>query len=165
MKHVLLATLLLAALPAHAAPDASPLALPERRALQTYQASTFPGLQARIQQAAGFDVPVQVQWEAIAVRGQAASYNEPDYWTNTIFLPIEDALKSIGSDEIGKKALRDTLKGVAVTFDPDTAPASAYERGVTFKDGVLTINFQPFTNVSDRADRVKAIVKVVEAGL
>lgn len=170
MKRLLLAAALLAnalpaPLPAHAAPDTSPLALPERRALQTYQASTFPALQARIREAAGFEVPLDVQWEALAMRGQAASFNEPDFWTNVIFVPLEDALRATASDETGKKALRDGLKSILVTYDPATAPASAYERGVTFEDGVLQINFQPFTNVNDRKDRADAIRKVLEAGL
>lgn len=166
MKHLLLAaTLLATVLPAYAAPDTSPLALPERRALQTYQANTFPALQTRIRDAAGFEVPLQVQWEALAIRGQGANFNEPDFWTNVIFVPLEDALKATASDEIGKKALRDGLKSILVTYDPATAPASAYERGVTFEDGVLRINFQPFSNVSDRKDRADAIRKVLEAGL
>lgn len=168
MKLALLALSLLAAtpvLPAHAAPDTSPLALPERRGLQAYQANMFPDLRRRITEAAGFEVPMEVQWEAIAIRGQGASYSNPDYWTNVIFVPLEDALKAIGSDALGKQALRDGLKSVAVTYDPDTAPASNYPNGVKFTAGVLTINFQPFTNSNDRADRAAAIRKVLEAGL
>ena len=164
MKRMLLALCLLSA-PVAAAPDTSPLALPERRGIQAYQASTLPELQRRINEAAGFEVPLQVQWEAIAGRGQGASYNEPDYWTNVIFVPLAEALKEVGADDMGRKALKDSLKTVVVTYDKDTAPASAYERGVSFKGGVLTINFQPYANTSDVKDRTAAIRKVLEAGL
>lgn len=120
---------------AWAAPDTSPLSLLERRAVQAYETGPFPDLQRRIHEAAGFEVPLAA------------------------------ALSQVGSDALGKQALRAGLKSIVITYDEATAPPSNYENGVTFKDGVLTLNFHPYTNTGDVEPRSAAIRKVLEAGL
>ncbi len=162
-----LLVLCLAAAPvgAMAAPDSSPLTLPERRGIDAYQNGPFPQLRQRIQDAAGFAVPVEVKWDAIAVRGESSRYADKVYWTDVYFAPIADALAKVGADAMGKQALKDRLKSIVILYDQDTAPLSAYEKGVTFEGGVLTINFQPGVNANDTAERRDAIVKKLEAGL
>ncbi len=76
-----------------------------------------------------------------------------------------DALKAITADDIGKEALKAGLKKVVITFDESTAPASNYETGLKLTDGVLTMNFTPWSNEDDLKRRAEAIQKVVEAGL
>lgn len=147
------------ALPAGAA------SLAERRAIKAYQENVFPAQLKAIHDAAGFAVPVDVRWEAIAVADRGDSYGEEWFWTKVYFTPLRTALAAITADAMGKDALTAKLKTIVVTFDEATAPASAYERGVSFAGGVLTVNFKPGTNADDVQARADAIRKVLEAGL
>ena len=59
---------------------------------------------------------------------------------------------------------------MVITYDASTAPASNYPNGITVADGVLTINFAPYSNAGDETsvnfkERVNAIQKGVEAKL
>jgi hypothetical protein len=149
---------------------ASTLGLAERRALKEYQDKSFVAHEAALKAATSADVTILIDWDKLAVQGQADSYNTPEYWDETIFLPLTDALKQIGRDEMGSSALKAKIKKIHVTFDPDTAPASNYANGVKFENGIITINFQPGVNSGDAEssqykERVKAIVGALEPGL
>ena len=141
------------------------LGLAERRAIAGYQASVFPDLLTKIRAAAGTDIEVDVGWDRIAQPGQAAQYAGPGYWTDIYFTPLIRALTAIGSDAMGRDALKAKLRRIAVAYNPDTAPASNYPNGLRFADGTLTINWHPNSNASDVADRAEALQKVLEAGL
>jgi hypothetical protein len=141
------------------------LGLAERRALKEYQEKTFLGLQTQITQAAGFEVPLEVQWDAIAQPGDATKYASDDYFTNIYFTPLVDALKKITADDMGKQALKTKLRKVVVTYNKATAPASNYPTGLNFESGTLTINFQPYSNANDVTPRADAIQKLLESKL
>jgi hypothetical protein len=147
------------------AEEASKLALPERRAVKEYQEKILPDLKKQLDAAAGFEVPIEVVWDSIALPGAAENYSAPDYWTNIYFVPIIDALKAVAVDEDGKKALKEHLKKIVIKLVPDKAPASNYADGLTFTEGTLTINWTPYSNAGDIAPRGKAIQTVLEAAL
>lgn len=157
-----LACLLAVAGPA-IAQDALPLA--ERRALKTYQDDVYPGQLAAIRQAAGFDLDLDVKWDVITRPGQSVAMQREGYFTKVFFLPLIEALKGVAQDEMGKAAVRKGLKKVVVTYDKATAPISAYANGLTFEDGVLTVNFEPGVNENDVRDRTKAIRDLLESRL
>jgi hypothetical protein len=142
-----------------------PLPIEDSVALKAYQKSIFPAQQAAIHKAAGFEVPIDVRWDAIAAPDEGESYSDENYWTNIFFVPLAQALSEVTSDSAAKQAVRDKLKKIVVTYDKETAPALAYEKGVKFEDGVLTLNFRPFSNTSDVAPRMQAIRKKLEAKL
>ena len=139
--------------------------LAERRALKEYQESVLPDLQNQINSAAGFEVPLNIEWTEIAQPGEEENYSSEAYFTNVYFTPIVKALSSITSDSLGQEALKANLKGINIGYDPETAPSSAYEDGVDFKDGQLSLNFIPFSNASDIDDRAQAIVNLLESKL
>ena len=141
------------------------LGLAERRAIKEYQDGKYVELKKAIDAAAGFEVAVDVQWDLIAQPGEADSYSSDDYWTNIYFQPLIDALKSVTSDAMGKDSLKEHLKQVVVTYDTATAPASNYPDGVKFVDGILTLNFTPWSNAGDVKPRTEAIQKTLEASL
>lgn len=147
------------------AQDAASLALPERRALKEYQEKKLPELQKNINAAAKFDVPMEIQWGAIAQKDQGGSYMEDDYFTNVYFVPLANALKEVTSDAMGADALKAKLKKVVITYDQSTAPASNYPNGIKFENGTLTINFTPFSNSADVEPRTKAIAAGLESKL
>jgi hypothetical protein len=144
------------------------MGLAERRALKEYQEKKFPAVKAALDKAAGFEVPLEVEWDKIAGEGEASSYDQDYYFTDTYFTPLTDALKQIAGEDMGRAALKKGLKKVLVTFDAATAPATNYKNGWPFKNGVLTINYQAGVNTQDpsaHAERVEALVENLEAGL
>lgn len=139
--------------------------LAERRAIAAYQNDVYAGQLQAIQAAAGFELAVEVQWESIALPGQAASYAQDAFWTDVYFTPLTQALQAVAVDEMGRQALAEKLKRVVVRFDEQTAPASAYADGVQFEGGQLSLNFRPYTNPDDATARAQAIQQALEAGL
>jgi hypothetical protein len=137
----------------------------DRQAVQAYQQSIFPAQRAAIHKAAGVEIPIDVRWDAIARPDEGESYSEENYWTNIYFVPLAQALSQVTSNSLGKQAVRDKLKRIVVTFDKATAPISTYGDGVTFENGILTLNFAPFTNPMDITERAQAIRKKLEAKL
>jgi hypothetical protein len=141
------------------------LGLAERRGLATYREQIFPGLLQEIHAAAGFELPVEVMWDTLAVQGQGARYNEPGFFTDIYFRPLILALQQITRDQMGKDALKAGLQRVVVRFDPASAPASNWPNGLSFTGGTLTINFRPWSNTGDIQPRAAAMVQVLERGL
>jgi hypothetical protein len=139
--------------------------LAERRAITTYEKEQYPALQKKIQQAAGFDVPIEVDWNSLALPGDAEYYTQDDYFVKTIFGPIEAALAQITKDDMGKSALKESLKKISIQYGDDGISATAYGDRVKFDGGALSVNFRPFTNTADVEDRTNAILKVLEASL
>jgi hypothetical protein len=141
------------------------LGLAERRALKEYQEKTYPELQKQIHAAAGFEVPIEIAWETIAIVGQAESYNEATYFTDVLFKPLIEAFKDITRDDEGKKALKAGLKKVVIKHDETSAPASNYPNGLKFEAGELSINWTPGVNSGDIKERTAALKSVLEPKL
>ena len=141
------------------------LGLAERRAIAAYKQDQWPSVEQAIHKAAGFDVPVDVEWDQLAMPGDASHYREDEYFGKTIFQPLVAALTSITSDQMGRDALKAKLQRIHIRFDEKTAPVSAYANGVSFQGGVLDINWRPFTNTADVDDRTKALTGLMEKNL
>ena len=144
---------------------AQELGLKERRIIKDYQEKIYPSELKNIQDAAGFAVAVEPDWNSFFKADQAESFNEGWYITNVFFKPLVTALTSITSDSEGKEALKAKLTKIILKHDAATAPASAYKDGVTFKDGILTINFVPGSNADAVDDRATAIEDALSEGL
>lgn len=143
------------------------LGLAERRALKEYQDRFYPSIEAGIKKAAHFDVEIDVKWEEIAKPEQGPVYNDDQYWGTTIFKPLTRALEGITIDEMGKDALKSSLNRIVIMHNPETAPASNYPNGLTFEEGILTINFTPYSNADEyaMAERVNAIKQLLESNI
>lgn len=141
------------------------IGLAERRAMAAYRQDRWPGIEQAIHQAAGFAVPVDVEWDQLALPGHAGHYAEDEFLGTTIFEPLTAALRGITADQIGRDALRAKLRRIHVRYDERTAPPSNYPNGLTFQDGVLAINWRPFANTLDIQPRTQALTQVLERNL
>ncbi len=146
------------------------MGLAERRAIQAYQTEQLPKLLQGIHKAAGFEVPVDIDWTTMAGDDVPFVGGEKEYFTDIFFLPLTDALKQIAVDDMGKEALKKGLKKIVMKYHKETAPISNYMDGWPFDNGVLTINYQPGCNTggpdtSNYQDRVEALRKILEAKL
>ncbi len=133
--------------------------LKEKRAVKDFQEKSYPKLIKEINAAAGVDVPVEVDWNSIAVKDYSDMYEEG--FTKVYFTPLLDALKSICADDMGKAALKDGLKKVVIKNSSNSYSPSKF----SFDDGVLVIDHSPTTNIGDTKDRTKKIVKLLESAL
>lgn len=163
-KRLISASLLAASLLAGTSAFADP-SLAERRAITAYQEGPYVEQLKAIQAAAGFEVPVDVQWNSIALPDQSQNYTQDGFWKQVYFTPLEKAFASVAVDDMGKQALKAKLSKVVVRYDEATAPSSNYPEGVAFDGGVLSLNFKPYTNVDDVDARAEAIQKALEAKL
>lgn len=137
----------------------------EREAITAYRQNAFVEQLRDIQESAGFAVPVEVDWESIALPGQAAHYGAEDYWTNVYFVPLAEALEMLTSYDQGKQAVQGKLKRVVVRYDASRAPADGYRDKVALDAGVLRINFKPASAAEEIEERTEAIQSALETAL
>ena len=134
------------------------MGLAERRATAEFQAAVFPGLKNQIDQAAGFDVPIEIDWASLAQPNDAHIYNE--YWTQIYFEPLIRAFRQVCADDMGKDALKSGLKKIEITNSGEKYDRRAF----SFEDGVLKIDHK-LTNVDHLDERTEKVVSLLEEGL
>jgi hypothetical protein len=88
------------------------MGLAERRGVEQFKNDDYPGWKSRIDEAAGFEVPVEVNWEELAVADYADSYAE--FFPKVYFQPLTDALNAAAADDLGKSALREGLAKIVI---------------------------------------------------
>lgn len=137
----------------------------EREAITAYQQKAFVEQLRDIHESAGFAVPVEVDWESIALPGQAAHYATDDYWTNVYFVPLAEALEMLTSYDQGKQVLKDKLKRIVIRYDVGSLREDDYRTGVAFESGVLSINFKPASASAQIEERTEAIQSTLETSL
>ena len=135
------------------------MGLAERRGVEQFKNDDYPGWKSRIDEAAGFDVPVEVDWQELAVADYASSY--PDFFPQVYFQPLVDALSAVTIDDLGKSAIREGLSKIVIRNTDQFYSTS----GISFADGVLTFDHKPHTNVGDGEERAKGLRQALEAGL
>jgi hypothetical protein len=135
------------------------MGLAERRGAERFKNDNYPGWKARIGEAAGFGVPVEVAWEELAVAGYADSYAE--FFPKVYFQPLVDALNAVTIDDLGKNALREGLAKIVIK----NSGAFYSTSGISFTDGVLTFDHQPHVNIDYGEERAKGLQQILESGL
>lgn len=135
------------------------MGLAERRGVERFKNDDYPGWKSRIDEAAGFEVPVEVAWEELGVADYADSYAE--FFPKVYFQPLVDALRAVTVDDLGKGALREGLSKIVIRNEGGFYSTS----GISFTDGVLTFDHQPHANVDYGEERAKGLQRTLESGL
>lgn len=133
------------------------MGLLEKRALKKFEDETYPKLWARINEAAGFEVPITVKWDTLAEEGYGHLYEEA--FDKVFFKPLLGAIKSVCIDDLGREALRDGLKAVKIQGEGSGE--------VSFTKGILSLTFNPVANLDESQvkERTKTIQTALETGL
>ncbi len=134
------------------------MGLAERRITMEFQQNVFPGLKKQIDEAAGFEVPVEVDWENIAESEKSQFYKE--FWPAVYFEPLIQAMRALCADDLGKEAVKAALKKVEIT----DSKTKDIREGISFESGVLRID-QRLVNKEDWDVRRDTIVAKMEAAL
>jgi hypothetical protein len=137
------------------------MGLAERRAASEFEATHYPPLKKKIDEAAGFAVDIEVKWNTLS-KDQNSKYvtQWADAWPKIYFAPIIEAFKLIARDQMGKDALKAALKKIVIQDDKKSYESS----WAVFDSGTLTLDYM-FTNVSDVKARTEYLVKELEKKL
>jgi hypothetical protein len=136
------------------------MTLAERRVVHDFETNQMPALSARVTKTAGFDVPLEVSWDTLAVPGESHLYAES--WPVIYFEPLIGALQIVGRDEMGRNALQSALKKIIIRNSKGCAYGDCW---ATFLEGILTLDHESVTNAYDVDGRTKGLVRVLENGL
>ena len=136
------------------------MGLLEKRAVKTFQDGNYKKLTDEINTLAGYTIEFEVNWNSIALEEYTEMYDEG--FTKVYFTPIIEALKEITADDMGKQALQEALKKVVIKNEGGFYYASS---AYSFKDGVLTIDHQPFNNINDITDRTTVLGELLMKNL
>ena len=131
------------------------MGLVEIRAAKQFETEKLPKLRAEINQVTEFEVPLEVNWLALAAEGYADDYTE--FFYKVYFLPLIEALKGICIDYMGKQALRYSLKKIIITNEDGLQPQ--------FNGGVLYLPYNSIADINYWVERKNDIQTVLENGL
>ena len=134
------------------------MGIAERKAASQFEETVYPKLQKEIRDAAHFEVPIEVDWNSLAVEGYEHLYAEA--WTKVYFRPLIQAFQALATDALGQEMLRGALQRIVIR---NVSGAYSGSSMVSLKDGVLTLDHQPVTNVDSVDERQEAIQNALEA--
>ena len=139
------------------------MGLAERRAAKEFETNVFPGLKAEVVKAAGFEMPMEIDWESLQKTDTSPDYYR-ESWTKVYFEPMVEAFKAICVDDMGKEALKGSLKKIVIHNKHDIYYG---DRWASFDkaSGTLTLDHQPTTNVDAMKERKDGLQKTLEENL
>ncbi len=120
----------------------------ERRAVAEFQERYYPALLKKVHAAAGYPVPVEVKWDTLALDKESDKYNT--HWPDMYFEPLVAGLGRINKDDMGRAAIKAGIKKIVIQNEANNKNP---DRWAVLKDGVLTLDHLPHTNVQDRVLR------------
>ena len=132
----------------------------ERRAVAEFQERHYPALLKKVHAAAGYPVPVEVKWDTLALDKEADKYNT--HWPDMYFEPLVAGLGRINKDDMGRAAIKEGIKKIVIQNENNN---KSPDRWAVLKDGVLTLDHLPTTNVQDRVLRGDKLGTMLEAKL
>lgn len=135
--------------------------LVDRRGVQAFEDQVLPGLRQELNDAAGFAVPVEIDWPNVVVAplvGNGQRFTEPEFFTDVYFRPLIGVFRRVAKDDMGREALRTALKSVVIRYKP-------WEEDCVFEEGVLFLRWRAWSNPEDVEGRTARIVDVLEANL
>jgi hypothetical protein len=132
------------------------MGLLEKRALKAFQDDAYKKLTSEINAVAGFNVEFEVKWETLALEEQSHLYE--DSFPKVYFTPIINAFKEITADDMGKEALKETLKKIVIK---NVDQIYYGDRCYFFEKGVLTIDHMPTTNIDNIQERTEGLTKIL----
>jgi len=135
------------------------MGLKERRAVQDYEKNDYPPLRDAIFKAMGFEVPMEVFWDKLALEDQSMHYKEG--FTKVFFEPLRLSMESICRDDMGRDALKRSLKKIVITNLHDYGGETSF----TFEKGTLTLDRHPTYEMDSIASRTEYLTDLLEKAL
>ncbi|WP_425147034.1 hypothetical protein [Deinococcus sp.] len=136
------------------------MGLAERRAVKHFQDELLPGLQRRVNEAAGFELPIEIDWDSLS-NGSVSPDYYAESWQQVYFEPLIAGLRDVARDELGREALQQHLKRVVIQNSDQFYSGSSWS---SFEGGTLRLDHQ-LANVDDVAARTEGLIDTLDKAL
>jgi hypothetical protein len=136
------------------------MTLSERRVVKEFQADKLPAFKARVEEALGFAVPIEVDWDTLSVPGESQLYT--DSWSQIYFEPLIAGLAAVCRDDLGREAVKEGVKKIVVRNTKGCVYGDCW---ATLQDGALILDHEATKNANATEEREKGLVAVLESGL
>jgi hypothetical protein len=104
----------------------------EQRLIKDHQDNTIPKVQKQIAEACGKIIPIDIEWDSFTVDPTSLRW----LGTTSGLYVIGDALEAICSDDLGKTAVQNGVKKIAVKNVPEIS-----QEKVAFAEGVVIVHW------------------------
>jgi hypothetical protein len=108
------------------------MGLAEQRKIKEHQDKAIPAVQKQIQEACGRTVQIEIDWDSFTKDPTSLDW----VGTTSGLYAVGDGVEGVCSDDLGKTAVRENLKKIAVRNVPDVA-----QEKLNFADGTLTVQW------------------------
>lgn len=136
------------------------MGLAERRIIKAYQESKYQDFLNEVKNLIDGDIEFEIDWNSLP--NEKYPKNLEQGLTEVYFQPILSSFKTIAEDDMGKEAIRESVKKVIIKDENDNAYASQTYK---FNDGVLIVDHCSYTNIGNTAERTKFLTKLLESNL
>ncbi|WP_198146886.1 DUF6882 domain-containing protein [Maribacter thermophilus] len=133
------------------------MGLKEKRIIKAFQNDQYPALEAEINKAAGYEVPMDIKWDTLMEDRFSHLYQ--DTFPKIYFQPLIQAFKAICIDEMGVELLQAGLKKVIIVNENNE---HSLGKAITFEEGVLKIDHSPVINADNAEDKANRIIELLE---
>ena len=136
------------------------MGLLEKRAAKAFQEGSYKKFTDEINSLAGYTIEFEVNWDSLAVEEYTEMYEE--FFSEVYFIPVVNAVKEIVADDMGKAALKETLKKIVIKNEGEIYSASS---AYSFANGILTIDHLPYNNVNNTVERTTVLTELLMKSL
>jgi hypothetical protein len=136
------------------------MGLQQKRIIQEYQETVFPGWKKQFDEACGFEIPMEVRWETMQSDDRDKKENYFPYYDEVYFRPLLSAFKGLCSDQMGKDAVKAGVKKIVI----ESIQGGGTQQS-SFNDGVFSLKHNFTANYYDEESRAKDWKKLIEAKL
>ncbi|TCI90773.1 hypothetical protein [Tenacibaculum sp. M341] len=136
------------------------MGLAERRVIKAYQEGEYQNFLSEVKDVIGDEIEFDIDWDSLPNEKYTKSLEQG--LTEIYFKPILNSFKVIAEDEMGKEAIRESVKKIVIKDENDNAYAS---KTYKFNDGVLIVDHCSYTNIGNTDERTKLLTKLLESNL
>jgi len=131
------------------------MALAERRGSKAFQDNHWSKWQTEIQQAAGSEVPIEVDWASLE-NNEGLGHRFVEDFPNVYFRPLAEALRTVAYDDLGREAVKEKIEKIRIQNTVGTFT-------VTYDIGTKTLLVDAILANVDywehRRDRIKEVLE------
>ena len=134
--------------------------LKQRRALKDFQENQLPALKERMFAALGFEPELEVDWDSLMIEDW--EHRVEEHFRDVYFVSATKGFEQVGQDDMGKEAMKEGISRIVM----QNRSKNYYgDRWASLKDGVLTLDHEPNSNVGNIQDRADGLQAVLEENL
>ena len=134
--------------------------LKQRRAKQTFEEDEMPALRQKMMDALGTEAELEMDWDSLVVDGWEHMLSE--HIRKVFFESATKGFELVGSDEMGKQAMAEGISKIVMQNRNDNY---SDDKWAVLKDGTLTLDHHPYSNVDYVQKRAEGLQEVLENNL